>query len=103
MRVQILEALRLECITNGIKSANMVLNKDGSDAWLLVKMLDHDFKICVADDSIQLMLKQCLHIDGLFQKSPYGKAYDSIKQYSLDDPSCFKYVIDDLGKRWFLE
>lgn len=99
----ILEVLRHECTAAGIKSSNLILHKEASDAWLLIRMPDHEFKICIADDGIQLMLKQCLHIDGLYQRSPYGKAYDHIKTYDLDDPLCFKYVIEDLQRKWFLE
>ena len=102
MHVQIIEALAEECHKNDIVTC-LHKTKDNVDAWLLIKMDGHDFKIKIIDGEISLMLRQCLHVDDLYHKSPYGKAYEVIKRFSLDDPQCFNYVISDLRKKWFLD
>lgn len=81
----------------------MVKCKSDISTHVLVKVDDHEFKILLVEDNIQVMLKGCLHINGLYQKSPYGKTYEIIDHIPLDDPDCFNKVVRDVRHKWFLD
>lgn len=107
MKYAILTALREDLIKRGVKSTDVgdILNRSLSDdknISLLIRMQDHHFKLKISEEYVIIMLRQCLNINGLYQKSPYGKAYEVIGSTPLADPDCFYNVYQLLSKRWFL-
>ncbi len=106
MHNQVLSVLQDELSRAGIESTLIPVIRisphEYQRSWLSVKRGKYDYKIKLLNDQIIIMLKQCININGLIQKSPYGKIYETIKIISLEDPQCFEHVIADLKKSWFL-
>jgi hypothetical protein len=96
----ILKAIKDDLDTRGVDSTKLSGISD-KHRFLLVKVKDHYYKLKIVDDLVIIMLRQCLNINGLLQKSPYGKAYEEIGSITLADPNCFVHLHQLLCKRWF--
>lgn len=100
MNSTILNALKDSLTERGVDAARLKGVSD-TNRSLLVRVRDHHFKLRINEDKVIIMLRQCLNINGLFFKSPYGSAYEAVVSISLADPDCFNQIYDLLCKRWF--